>query len=333
MPRSKEERMKDCPEGLEDIELWSLPSVDSKLVRQLDMVGVHTFEAMAILDEYQALSVAELTEVQYENLRTQCMEKINMKPGVFAASQIPPSQYIPTGSKDFDTLLSGGYKVGEVTQIAGLWGMGKTTACSTAIVRTKEILGLPSLFIHTETQQPFDPQFVARIAATRNVPFDLTKDLFVSSPIMYLQQEGAMKDLDLYIKNLGIKLLVVDSIGSHLAAEYLARGTLATRQQILRRDMRRIARMARVFNIAAIVTNQVIADPTPMHAPQKLAMGEVMQYAAGTIIWIRNMGKAGSFLSKGIKDTGEREVTLYKSLGRAVSTVIIKIDDKGIDDV
>jgi DNA repair protein RadA len=77
------------------------------------------------------------------------------------------------------------------------------------------------------------------------------------------QQEKIVDNIDSYIPfnnqdSNRFKLLVVDSPVTHYRSEYMKiRENLPTRQQRLYKFMRRLVTIARAYNIAVVVTNQI----------------------------------------------------------------------------
>ncbi|MHA2248503.1 MAG: DNA repair and recombination protein RadA, partial [Candidatus Hodarchaeales archaeon] len=97
--------------------------------------------------------------------------------------------------------------------------------------------------------------------------------------------EKMVKD---YLPTENVKLLVVDSLISHFRAEYVGRGTLATRQQKLNQHIHVILRAAEMGNLAVIVTNQVHAKPDQFFGdPTAPVGGHIVAHAAQTRVYLR----------------------------------------------
>ena len=62
-------------------------------------------------------------------------------------------------------------------------------------------------------------------------------------------------------KEFNIKLVVVDSLTSHFRSEYMGRGSLAERQQLLNMHMHDLLKFSTIYNAIIAVTNQVSARP------------------------------------------------------------------------
>ena len=57
------------------------------------------------------------------------------------------------------------------------------------------------------------------------------------------------------------RLLIVDSLTALFRVDFSGRGELSERQQKLNQMMSRLKKLADEYNVAILVTNQVMADP------------------------------------------------------------------------
>ena len=93
------------------------------------------------------------------------------------------------------------------------------------------------------------------------------------------------------IQQNNIKLVIVDSIISLHRAEFLGRGTLSERQQA-NAIMHRLKRVAEIYNVAVIITNQVQATPDTFFGdPTKAAGGNIIGHASTYRIYLRKAGQ------------------------------------------
>jgi len=92
--------------------------------------------------------------------------------------------------------------------------------------------------------------------------------------------------------------VVVDSIISHFRGEYVGRESLAERQQKLNKYLHKLLRLAEIFNLAVVITNQMQANPAQFFGdPNRPAGGHILAHASTHRVYIRK-GKAGSRLAK-----------------------------------
>ena len=90
------------------------------------------------------------------------------------------------------------------------------------------------------------------------------------------------------VEEKNIKLVVVDSLTSHFRAEYVGRGKLAERQQKLNRHIHTLQRLADAYNLAVVVTNQVMAKPDILFGdPTEPVGGHVLAHAATYRVYLR----------------------------------------------
>nr|XP_027201337.1 meiotic recombination protein DMC1 homolog [Dermatophagoides pteronyssinus] len=90
-------------------------------------------------------------------------------------------------------------------------------------------------------------------------------------------------DLDTLLKE-PFSLLIIDSIMSLFRVDFLGRGELSERQQLLGRTLNRLQKLADQFNIAIVYTNHVMSDPsgamTMAVNPVKPVGGHVLGHAS-----------------------------------------------------
>jgi len=119
----------------------------------------------------------------------------------------------------------------------------------------------------------------------------------------------------------GIKLLVIDSLTSSFRAEYIGRGTLAERQQLLNKHLRKLHELADLYDVAVFVTNQVSARPDAFFGdPNKPIGGHVLGHSATLRIYLRKSKK------------GQRIARLVDSPNLPEGEAIFVVTEEGIVD-
>jgi len=131
-----------------------------------------------------------------------------------------------------------------------------------------------------------------------------------------------IKDAQKIIGEQNIKLVIMDSLISHFRSEYVGRGTLANRQQLLNLHLHDLLRLADMYpELAVIVSNQVQAKPDTFFGdPTKAAGGHVIAHGATVRIYLRK-GKGEQRVARVVDAPNLPE-------GEAVFTVL----DSGIQD-
>ena len=201
-----------------------------------------------------------------------------------------------TGSYALDDLLLGGIETQAITEFYGEFGSGKSQICHTLCVMAKQPIeagGLESSVIYIDTEGTFRPERVEQIARSRGFdPTEILKNVAVCKVYNSSHLELIVKDLGKYIDDFKAKLVVIDSIISLHRAEFSGRGTLADRQQRLNNMLHKLIRLAEIYNIAIVITNQVQSSPDTFFGdPTKATGGNVLGHASTYRIYLRKSGE------------------------------------------
>ena len=130
-----------------------------------------------------------------------------------------------------------------------------------------------------------------------------------------------VKDLGRYINERNTKLVIIDSIISLHRAEFTGRGTLADRQQKLNSILHKLVRIAEIYNVAVVITNQVLSSPDTFFGdPTKAAGGNVIGHTSTYRIYLRKSGE-------------NRIAKMIDSPYHPYSDTRFTINQKGIDDL
>lgn len=84
-------------------------------------------------------------------------------------------------------------------------------------------------------------------------------------------------------------LLIVDSIMAPFRVDYIGRGELSERQQVLGRTLSRLIKISEQFNVAVFICNQVMSDPgnTMGGDPRKPIGGNILAHASTTRLYLK----------------------------------------------
>jgi DNA repair protein RadA len=231
---------------------------------------------------------------------------------------------ISCGSKNLDDLLAGGIETGAVTEFYGEYGSGKSQICHTLSVivqQPHESGGLDGGAIYVDTEGTFRPERIAEIAEARGFDSAAVLDrIIVAKAYNSAHQELIVRELGSLIEKSKVKLVVIDSAVAHFRAEYLGRGTLAERQQRLNKFMHTILRLAEIYGIAVVVTNQVQAAPDFFFGdPTRAVGGHVVAHTSTYRIYLRKASKS-------------RVARMVDSPYHPEREVVFLINEKGVDD-
>jgi len=222
---------------------------------------------------------------------------------------------ISTGSKALDELLDGGVETKAITEFVGEFGSGKTQMChqlSVMVQLPEEKGGLKAKALYVDTENTFRPERIMQIAKYRGLdPQDALKNILYARAYNSDHQAMIIDESRKLFERENIGLVIVDSLVAHFRSEYPGRENLAERQQKLNHHIAQLLKIADMYNIAVVVTNQVIAQPDIFFGnPLKPAGGNVIAHGATYRIWLRK-GKENIRIAK-IFDSPyhpEREVT------------------------
>jgi DNA repair protein RadA len=227
-----------------------------------------------------------------------------------------------SGSQDFDLFLGGGIETQALTEIAGEFGSGKSQFCYTICVTANG--GSPDNgIIFVDTENTFRAERVHQIAESRGLDAEeIMKKIFVCRIYYSAHLEAVIRSLAKYIEQYKARLVIIDSIISLHRAEFSERETLAERQQRLNTILHKLIRLAEIYNVAVVYTNQVQAQPDNLFGGNSMiaAGGNIMAHASTYRIFLRKAGH-------------NRIATMLDSPYHAYSQVKFTIGEQGIEDL
>ena len=231
-----------------------------------------------------------------------------------------------TGSKSLDDFLKGGVESQTITELTGEFGSGKSQICHTLCVTAAAAnnkKGQINNIIFVDTENTFRPERVHQIAEARGLDSEeIMKKVFVCKMINSAQLEALIRNLGKYIEEYKAKIVIVDSIISLHRAEYTGRETLAERQQRLNVILHKLIRLAEIYNIAVVLTNQVQAFPDNAFGGAdslRAAGGNIMGHACIYRIFLRKVGR-------------NRLAIMVDSPHHSYSQVRFRISEKGVEN-
>jgi len=310
-------------EAIEDI-----PGIGPATAEKLKELGFHTVESLATAT-IKELVPAGIGEKQAGKIISEARNSIALT--FIRADELMKMREnilrLTTNSKPIDELLGGGIETQTITEFYGEYGVGKSIMCHQLAVNVQlpvERGGLNGGALYIDTEQTFRPEWVVRMAEHLKVDPDKTaKNIIYCEAYNSDHQMLLLDKADKVIKDNNIRLIVIDSLTAHFRSEYLGREMLAERQQKLNSHMHKLVRLARAFNAAAIVTNQVMAKPDQFFAMAVEAVGgHVVAHTSHTRIFIRRTAsgpvRIARLVSSPYLPEGER---------------IFKITENGIEDI
>ncbi|MFQ6107185.1 MAG: DNA repair and recombination protein RadA [Thermoplasmata archaeon] len=232
---------------------------------------------------------------------------------------------LTSGSKALDELLGGGFETQAIIELFGEFGSGKTQIAHQLAVNVNLSVdrgGLEGGTIWIDSENTFRPERISQMATALELdPEEILKTIHVArafnSHHQMLLAEKAMEVATEY----NARLLVVDSMTAHFRAEYVGRGALAERQQLLNKHMHGLLRFGDAFNAVVCVTNQVLAKPDAFFGdPTRPIGGHIVGHTATFRIYLRK--------SKG----GKRIARLVDSPNLPEGEAVFLVDASGVSD-
>jgi DNA repair protein RadA len=320
---TEEPQQKKKSEYLED-----LPGIGPATAQKLHELGFHTVESLgtaaarelqsAGIGEKKALEVIRIARSSLTVSFIRADELLKMRQNVLR---------LTTGSKTMNELIGGGIETQTITEFYGQYGSGKSQMCHQLCVNVQlptEKGGLNSGALYIDTENTFRTERIVQMAQHLGlVPEEVAKNIIVAEAYTSDHQMFLLDNADKIIKENGIHLIIVDSLTSHFRSEYLGRGMLAERQQKLNKHMHKLVRLARAFNAAAVVTNQVMAKPDVFFGDAIHPIGgHIVAHTSHTRLYLRKSARGpvriARLVSSSYLPEGER---------------VFKITENGVEDV
>ncbi len=281
--------MSEVSKKLEDI-----IGLGSATVKKLRSSGYFTVESVAVASSRELSEAVGLSTEKAAEIAAAAREilEIKFKTAEELLRRRSQIRRLTTNSKALDKLLGGGVESQAVLELVGEYGTGKTQICHTlcaTVQLPKNEGGLSGKAIYIDTEGTFRPERLSQILESKGLKTEETlKNVIVARAFNSEHQLLIVEKLDELILKKNIKLVIVDSVISHFRAEYLGRESLMERQQRLNNHLHRLVRMAEVYNIPVIVTNQVLAVPDVFLGPTaKPAGGHVLAHLSTNRILLK----------------------------------------------
>ena len=310
------------------LRIEDLPGVGPSIADRLRELGFHTVESLAMA------TVRELTQAGIGEKKA--FQIINAARASSSLSFIRADELIvkrqnilklTTGSRKLDALLGGGIETQSITEFYGEYGSGKSQIAHQLCVNVQlpvEEGGLDGGALYIDTENTFRVERISQMARHMGLdPEDVLKHIILAEAYTSDHQIFLLENADKVIKENNIRLIVIDSLTSHFRSEYIGRESLAERQQKLNQHMHKLIRLARAFNAAAVVTNQVMSSPDVFFGDSIRPIGgHIVAHTSHTRIYLRKAGRGPVRIAR-----------LVSSPYLPEGECIFRITENGIEDV
>ncbi len=305
-----------------------LPGVGPATSQKLRELGYHTVEslAMATSRELEPVGVSEKKAFQIIDAARQAIgisfvradELYKMRKNVLR---------LTTGSKAVDKMVDGGLETQTITEFYGEYGCGKSQFCHQLCVNVQlppERGGLNGGALYVDTENTFRLERIIQMSKALGLdPEQVVKNIIYAEAFTSDHQMFLLENADEIVKANNIKLIIVDSLTAHFRSEYIGREMLAMRQQKLNKHMHKLISLARAFNAAAVVTNQVMAKPDQFFGDAIHPIGgNIVGHTSHTRIYLRRASHGPVRIAR-----------LVSSPYLPEGEEILKVTENGIEDV
>lgn len=292
------------PQDIITMEIESLKGVGPVYAKKFSQQGITTVMDLAVCSSQEIAESLNMNKETVSGFILLAQEALK-ESGVLEKQIIPARrvlekrkslQKLSLGTKSLDDIMLGGVETQAMTELYGEFGSGKSQICFTLCAMVSQPLdtgGLEGQAIFIDTEGTFRPERIEQIAIARGLDPDKAIDAVQYVKIYNSSHlELTMRDITKYIAEYNTRLIVIDSIVSLHRAEFTGRGTLAERQQKLNKILHKLLRIAEVYNVAIVVTNQVITAPGNLFGdPVIPAGGNIIGHTSTYRIYLRKSGR------------------------------------------
>ena len=284
--------------------LKDLPGVGDATLKKLREAGITSIRSLAMIPKKTLMDDAGIGEKTAEKIikLAQDIEKMGFKSANEIWEKRKGLKKLTTGSQNLDELLAGGIETGAVTEVFGEYRTGKTQIAHQLCVNVQlkeEEGGLEGSALYIDSEGTFRPERIIQMAEAKDLDHNkVLKNITIGRAYNSDHQILLIKEASKIIEENNIKVIIVDSLISHFRAEYIGRGTLASRQQILNSHIHDLLRLTETYELAVICTNQVSSRPDVFYGnPIIHTGGHIVAHGATIRIYLRK-GKGEQRVAK-----------------------------------
>ncbi len=305
-----------------------LPGVGPATAEKLREAGINDLMALAVASPMTLADIAEIGTNVAQKIIQAAREAVDVggfETGDVILERRKSVAKLTTGTKALDELLGGGLESQAITETFGEFGSGKSQLGHQLAVnatRAQDDGGLDGDTVWIDTENTFRPERITQMAEALDLdPEKILKRVHVARAFNSHHQMLLVDKAQDIAKEFRVRLLVVDSLTAHFRSEYIGRGTLAERQQMLNKHIHDLMRFGDVYNAVIYVTNQVHAKPDAFFGdPTRPIGGHIVGHSATFRIYLRK--------SKG----GKRIARLIDSPNLPEAEAVFSVSEEGVRD-
>jgi len=305
-----------------------LPGVGPATAEKLREAGFTDLMALAVASPQMIADAAELGTNVAQKIIIAAREAVDVggfETGDVILERRKSVSKLATGSKALDELLGGGLETQAITEAFGEYGSGKSQLAhqlAVSVTRSEDEGGLDGDTVWIDTEQTFRPERIRQMAEALELdPEKVLKRIHIARAFNSHHQMLLVEKAHELTQDFPVRLIVIDSLTSHFRAEYIGRGVLAERQQLLNKHIHELMRFGDRHNAVIYVTNQVHAKPDAFFGdPTRPIGGHIVGHSATFRIYLRK--------SKG----GKRIARLIDSPNLPEAEAVFSVTEEGIRD-
>jgi len=272
-----------------------LPGVGPTIAEKLKEAGYRDLMSIAVASPSDLAEVAEIgegTAVKIINAARKEADIGGFETGDVILERRKTVGKLTSGAKAFDDLLGGGFETQAISELYGEFGSGKTQVAHQLAVnvqRSKADGGLEGQAVIIDTENTFRPERILQMATAHDMdPKETLQNIRVARAFNSHHQMLLAEKIADMPKDIGIRLVIVDSLTAHFRAEFVGRGALADRQQKLNTHMHNLLKIADLHNAVILVTNQVMSKPDTFFGdPTRPIGGHIVGHTATFRLYMR----------------------------------------------
>ncbi|TVY29740.1 Meiotic recombination protein [Lachnellula hyalina] len=318
---------------IDDIQAHGIGATD---IAKLKANNIFTIVTLCACPSKRLLKIKGFSDIKVEKIK-EVAKKLSPTSGFITAAELGQIRKrcirISTGSKQLDAALNGGFQTMSLNEVYGEFRCGKTQLAHTMAVIAqlpKEMGGAEGKVAYIDTEGTFRPERIMEIAERFGVDPDQACENIAYARAQNTEMQAELLDgLAASFATNEYRLLIIDSVMSLYRTDYVGRGELSERQQVLGQFLRRATQMAEEFNLVVLMahtspndsTNQVMSDPgaSALFAGvdgRKPAGGHILAHASTTRLLLRK-GRGEERVAKIVDspDCPEREATYIITTG------------------
>ncbi|MGB9855827.1 MAG: helix-hairpin-helix domain-containing protein [Caldisericum exile] len=326
----------DFNSEVEEDDLTSIAGIGPKTAEKLRELGYKTLTDIAtgradeISSEMKISYAVAKTWVQYAQEKALLKMKM-LNANEYYKEKINMQKFIPTGSREFNEMLGGGIPTMSITGLSGRFSSGKTQICYEAVVEVIGKLKEKAVFIETEPDT-FHLERLQEMADAKGYQCNWD-NLYVcpanqipTAKAQYLQYKLVQKALE---QGEPIRLIVVDSFTAKFRPGYSRTEMLPIRTREFSEHFFLMEYLASKYNVAWLITCQVIGAPRPeMVLQSKVKYADDWYPVGGELLF----HSVNNWISLHQIKTELWQATLFDSSWKPRKTVEFIICKKGIMD-